>query len=93
MALYLNQNLFFHWIIPTLRPWITMKDSPDSLPDANKRSFFFDRFDHIVTTARDMLAVRRTIHRLRPDRMIGREVFLIELQDGDEKVFEHDYYT
>ncbi len=40
-----------------------------------------------------MFAVRRAFEGLRPDRVIGGEIFLILTDDGDEEIFEHRLWS
>ncbi len=84
-------ELFLHRIKSSLSPGITSTDTSESPSHTDDDSFFFDRLDHIVTAARDMFTIGRSIHRLRPEWMIRREVFLILSDDWSEDIFEHDY--
>ena len=80
---------FLHWIISPLRPRITTKYSPNSLPKSDDDSFFLERFDHIITTARDMLTVGWLIECLCPYRMIWREISLIFSHQENENFLYH----
>ena len=84
-----KRELFLHRIVAAPVPRVAPEDPPERLRASDDRSPFFDRLDRIVATARDMLAVRRPIHRSCPDGLVGRKVSLVEADDRNEETGKH----
>lgn len=81
-----------HWIIASWRPWVASKNSCGSGYYPPKCPLFHDRFFHIVTTRRNMFAVRRMSQSPCPKRMIRRKGFLVCLYSGDECTLQWIHY-
>ena len=83
----IKERLFLHRIISPLRPWITASYPRESLHRTYEGSFFLYGFDRVVTTARSIFAVWWVIGSLCPDRVIGREIVLVLMEEREEEGF------
>jgi hypothetical protein len=67
----------FHGIIPPRVPRIASQNAPTSLSASTKDSPLFDRFDRVFAASGVEFAMPVT-RGLRPKRMVGRKVTLVE---------------